>query len=47
MQVVEEPTRRGILLDFVPTNKEELFEDVKLGGSLGCSDSEMVEFRIP
>jgi len=46
MQVVEEPTRRGALLDLVLTNKEELVEDVKVGGRLGCSDHEMVEFRI-
>ncbi|GAB0205364.1 hypothetical protein GRJ2_003002000 [Grus japonensis] len=44
-QVVEEPTRRGVLLDLVLTNKEGLVEDVKAGGSLGCSDHEMVEFR--
>jgi len=34
MQVVEEPTRRGVLLDLVLTNKEGLVEDVKVGGSL-------------
>jgi len=45
MQVVEEPTRKGALLDLVLTNKEGLVEDVKAGGRLGCSDHEMVEFR--
>jgi len=45
MQVVEEPTRRGALLNLVLTNKEGLVEDVKVGGRLGCSDHEMV-FRI-
>jgi len=45
MQVVEEPTRKGVLLDLVLTNKEGLVEDVKVGGRLGCSDHEMVEFR--
>ncbi|GAB0209089.1 hypothetical protein GRJ2_003374600 [Grus japonensis] len=45
-QVVEEPTRRGVLLDLVLTNKEGLVGDVKVGGSLGCNDHEMVEFRI-
>jgi len=44
--VVEEPTRKGTLLDLVLTNKERLVEDVKVGGRLGCSDHEMVEFRI-
>jgi len=43
---VEEPTRKGALLDLVLTNKEGLVEDVKVGGRLGCSDHEMVEFRI-
>ena len=43
---MEEPTRRGVLLDLVLTTKEGLVEDVKVGGSLGCSDHAMVEFRI-
>ncbi|GAB0190228.1 hypothetical protein GRJ2_001488100 [Grus japonensis] len=34
------------MLDLVLTNKEALVGDVKLKGSLGCSDHEMVEFRI-
>jgi len=46
IQVVEEPTRKGALLNLMLTNKEELVEDVKVGGRLGCSDHEMVEFRI-
>ena len=46
MQVVEEPMRRGMLLDLVLTNKDRLVEDVKVGGSLGCSDHEMLEFSI-
>jgi len=46
MQVVEEATRKGALLDLVLTNKEGLLKDVKFGGRLGCSDHEMVEFRI-
>jgi len=45
-QVVEEQKRRGVLLDLVLTNREGLVENVKVGGSLGCSDHEMVEFRI-
>jgi len=44
--VVEEPTRKGALLDLILTNKEGLVEDVKVGGRLGCSNHEMVEFRI-
>jgi len=46
MLLVEESTRRGALLDLVQMNKEGLVEDVKVGGRLGCSDHEMVEFRI-
>lgn len=44
--MVEEPTRWGVLLDFVLSNWDELVKDVKLGGSLGCSNHEMVEFKI-
>jgi len=40
------PTRKGALLDLVLTNKEGLVEHVKVGGRLGCSDHEMIEFRI-
>ena len=46
MQVVEEPTRKGALLDLVLTNNEGLVEDVKVAGRVCCSDHEMVEFRI-
>jgi len=46
MQMVEEPTRKGALLELVLKNKEGLVEDVKVGGSLGSSDHEMVNFRI-
>ncbi|GAB0209186.1 triadin [Grus japonensis] len=46
LQVIEEPMRRGAMLDLVLTNKEGLVGDVQLKGSLGCSDHEMVEFRI-
>ncbi|GAB0207584.1 hypothetical protein GRJ2_003224100 [Grus japonensis] len=46
LQMIEEPTRRGVMLDLVLTNKEGLVGDIKLKGSLGCSDHEMVEFRI-
>ncbi|GAB0181349.1 hypothetical protein GRJ2_000600200 [Grus japonensis] len=46
LQVIEEPMRRGAMLDLVLTNKEGLVGNVKLKGSLGCSDHEMVEFKI-
>ncbi|GAB0188996.1 cAMP-dependent protein kinase inhibitor alpha [Grus japonensis] len=39
--------RRGAMLDLVLTNKEGPVGNVKLKGSLGCSDyDEMVEFKI-
>ncbi|PKU32048.1 dtw domain-containing protein 2 [Limosa lapponica baueri] len=46
LQVIKELTRRGAMLDLVLTNKKGLVENVKLKGSLGCSDHEMVEFKI-
>lgn len=46
MQVVEETMKKGVLLDLVLQNQEELGEDVKVGGSLGCSDREMMELSI-
>ena len=46
MQMVDEPTRRGELLHLVLTNKEGPIEVVKVEGSLGCSDQEMMELRI-
>jgi len=46
LQVLEQPTRRGAMLDLVLTNKEGLVGNVKVKGSLGCSDHKMVELRI-
>ena len=46
MQMVDEPTRREALLDFILTNKEGPVEVMKVDGSLGCSDREVVELRI-
>ncbi|KAK4826209.1 hypothetical protein QYF61_006153 [Mycteria americana] len=46
LQVIEEPMRRGAMLDLVLTNEEGLVGNVKLKGSLDCSDHEMVEFKI-
>ena len=46
VHVVEKPRRQGVLLDLVVTNTEGLVGDVKAGGSLGCSDHKLVEFRI-
>jgi len=35
-----------MLLDLVLTNKEGLVEDVKVEGSLSCSDHAMVNFTV-
>ena len=40
LQVTEELTKRGALLDFILTKKEGLVRDVKVKGSLGCSGHE-------
>ena len=45
LQVTEQPTRRGALLDLILTNNKGLVEDVKIKGSFGCSDHGMVDFR--
>lgn len=45
-QVVEDPTRNGVLLNFLTTNRGGLVGDVKVGGSLSCSDHEIVEFSV-
>lgn len=38
--------RRGAMLELVLTNKEMVVWNVNFKGSLGCSDHEMVEFKI-
>ena len=44
MQMIREPTRR--CWTCYSKNKEELIEDLKVKGSLGCSNCETVEFKI-
>ncbi|KAM9608247.1 uncharacterized protein ACIBXB_000772 [Morphnus guianensis] len=46
LEVIEEPMRGGAMLDLVLTNKEGLVGNVKLKGSLGCSDHETVEIKV-
>ncbi|PKU38944.1 rna-directed dna polymerase from mobile element jockey-like [Limosa lapponica baueri] len=46
LQMIEEPMRKGAVLDLVLTNKEGLVGNVKFKSSLGSSDHEMVEFKI-
>ena len=38
LEVTENPTRRGHMLDLVLSNKERLVRNMKLNGGLGCSD---------
>ncbi|KAK4823236.1 hypothetical protein QYF61_000096 [Mycteria americana] len=45
-QLVSEPTREGAPLDLLFTNREGLVSDVMVGGRLGQSDHEMIEFLI-
>lgn len=45
-QVLDRPNRGEVLLDLLLTNTEEIIEEVKIGGSLGCSDRALVEFTV-
>jgi len=45
-QLVSEPTRGGASLDLLFTNREGLVADVVVGGRLGLSDHEMIEFSV-
>ncbi|PKU36060.1 adaptin ear-binding coat-associated protein 1 [Limosa lapponica baueri] len=45
-QLVREPTREGALQDLLFVNRERLMGDVMVGGHLGYSDQEMIEFLI-
>lgn len=46
LQVIEEPARRGTVLDLVLNNKDRLVGNMKLTGRLDCSDHETVELKI-
>ena len=46
VQAIEGRTKKDAILDLISVDKEELFGNLKVRGSLGCSDHEMVEFRI-
>jgi len=43
-QVIDSPTRGDAILDLLVTSATELIRDVKVGGSVGCSDHALVEF---
>jgi len=44
MQLVRESTRGSVPLDLLFTNREGLVGDVEVGGCLGQSDHDMIEF---
>ena len=46
-QLVRELTRGSNILDLLSVNRECLVGDVKVGGRLGHSDHEMLDFSIP
>jgi len=46
VQVIDGPTQGEALLDLVLTNAEESIREVKIGGSLGCSNHAMMKFVI-
>ncbi|KAK4810175.1 hypothetical protein QYF61_010948 [Mycteria americana] len=45
-QAIDSPTRGDALLDLLVTNASDLISDVKVGGSLGCSDHALVAFAV-
>ncbi|KAK4819764.1 hypothetical protein QYF61_011364 [Mycteria americana] len=44
--VIDTPTQGDEILDLMVTNASELISDIKIGGSLGCSDHALVEFTV-
>jgi len=45
-QVIDSPTRRDVILDLLVINADEVIGDIKIGGSLACSDHTLVEFAV-
>ncbi|KAK4818978.1 hypothetical protein QYF61_022645 [Mycteria americana] len=45
-QVIDSPTRGDVIMDLMVTNASELICDVRIGGSLGCSDHALMEFAV-
>jgi len=45
-QVIDSSTRRNAILDLLVTNVSGLISDVKIGGTLGCSDHALVKFAV-
>ena len=46
LQVSDRPIRGEALLDLMLTSVEEIMTEVKIRGSLGCSDHALAEFMI-
>ena len=45
-QVIDGPTRGGTTMDVLLTSVNELIDDIRIGGCLGCSDHAVVEFTL-
>lgn len=46
IQMIKETTKKGSLLDLILVNKAEVVMAVKGEGRLGCTDHEVMQFRI-
>ncbi|KAJ7423107.1 hypothetical protein BTVI_11054 [Pitangus sulphuratus] len=46
IQVIDSSTKEDMLLDLLVTNASEITGDIKIGGSLGCSDHTLVESAV-
>jgi len=44
--VIDSPTRGDAVLDLLVTNASKLIGDIKIGGSLGCSDHALVDSAV-
>lgn len=47
VQVLDRPAREEVLLNLVLASVEEIVKQVKIGGSLGCSNHALVKVVIP
>jgi len=45
-QVIDSPTKGDAVLDLLVTKARKLITDIKIGGSLGCSDHALLEFAV-
>ena len=43
-QIIDSPKRREAMMDLLVTNVSELISEVKIQGTLACSDHALVEF---